>query len=277
MRETSRLDHTDVVLTEQTQVAPPGESADAYNYESFDYASEAAELERWLRQGPAIGEPAPDFELADLDGNCVRLTDLRGRPVVLEFGSYTCPIFSDRVPAMEQLAREHPEVAFLVIYAREAHPGEIQGAHRSLPEKRAAGHKLAMEEALTRRVLVDSLDGATHRAYGGAWNPVYVVNADGRVVMRQAWNHPAAVAAALHALQSGAEPRIAASIDMLREPGGRPLGQRLIERGGLKALQDFYRTAPAALQEALRNSPSKEVRAAIARFSSGVAEVVSIT
>src|SRR5438067_1205699 len=118
------------MITEQTQVALSPESADAYNYRSFDHGSEAAELERWRRDGPAIGQPAPEFELADLDGNLVRLSDLRGRPVVLEFGSYTCPIFSGRVPAMEQLAREHPEAICLVIYVREAHPGENQPAHR---------------------------------------------------------------------------------------------------------------------------------------------------
>jgi len=256
------------MTTEQIQLAPRQASADAYNYESFDFGSEAAEFERWQREGPRIGDPAPDFELADLDGNCVRLSDFHGRPVVLEFGSYTCPIFSDRVPAMEQLAREHPEATFLVIYVREAHPGEIQGAHRNQAEKRSAAHKLALEEALSRRLLVDSVDGTTHRAYGGAWNPVYVIDADGRVVTRQAWNHPADVAAALSALQSGIQPGVPESTDMLREPGGRPLGQRLVERGGLKALRDFYQTAPAAVQEALRNSPATEVREGIARFAS---------
>jgi peroxiredoxin len=256
-------------------VAPQDASADAYNYQSFDYGSEQVELERWLREGPAIGQPAPDFELADLDGNRVRLSDLRGQPVVLEFGSYTCPIFSDRIPAMQQLAREHPEATFIVIYVREAHPGEIQGAHRSLAEKRTAAHKLAMEEALTRRVLVDSVDGATHRAYGGALNPVYVIGPDGRIIMRQAWNHPADVASALRAQLAGAEPGIAESTDMLREPGRGPTGQRLIERGGVKALRDFYETAPAALQDALGNSTSAEVRAAIARFTSGPAECIT--
>jgi peroxiredoxin Q/BCP len=34
---------------------------------------------------PAAGDPAPDFELPDHDGNSVRLSDLRGRPVVLYF------------------------------------------------------------------------------------------------------------------------------------------------------------------------------------------------
>jgi peroxiredoxin Q/BCP len=31
------------------------------------------------------GLPAPDFELASDGGECVRLSDLRGRPVVLYF------------------------------------------------------------------------------------------------------------------------------------------------------------------------------------------------
>ena len=31
------------------------------------------------------GERAPDFELNDIDGNHVRLSDFRGKPVVLYF------------------------------------------------------------------------------------------------------------------------------------------------------------------------------------------------
>jgi hypothetical protein len=58
---------------------------------------------------------------------------------------------------MEQLARQHAEASFLVVYVREAHPGESQGPHRSLAEKCSAAHKL-LEEAPTRRVLVDTLD-----------------------------------------------------------------------------------------------------------------------
>ena len=41
--------------------------------------------------GPDEGSPAPDFDLAllDGDGERVRLSGLRGRPVGLIFGSYT--------------------------------------------------------------------------------------------------------------------------------------------------------------------------------------------
>ena len=35
--------------------------------------------------GPALGAPAPDFALLDQSGNTVRLSDLRGAPVLLVF------------------------------------------------------------------------------------------------------------------------------------------------------------------------------------------------
>ena len=259
------------MIEEAPDTALAVSSASTYNYAAFDFAMEPDELSRWLADGPQVGQPAPDFTLLDLDGNSVRLSDLRGGPVVLEFGSYRCPIFSDRVPAMEQLAREHPEATFLVVYVREAHPGEHQGPHRSLAEKRSAAHKLALEEALRRRVLIDTLDGAMHRAYGGAWNPVYVIGPDGRVVMRQAWNHPEAVAAALDGLRDGLVPQLSDSTDMLREPSRSPTGQRLLERGGPRALEDVYRSAPPPVRESLRNSPSADVRAAITRFDADAA------
>lgn len=263
------------MIKQALRTAPEAEPATKYNYEAFDFSMEATEFQRWLQDAPAIGDRAPDFELEGLEGERVRLEDLRGRPVVLEFGSYTCPIFSDRVPAMEQLAREYPEATFLVVYAREAHPGEGQRQHRTLSDKRLAAHKLVVEEALRRRVLVDSVDGVTHRAYGGAWNPVYVIGPDGRVAMRQAWNHPQDVAAALNALRKGLQPEIAESTEMLREPSRAPTGQRLLERGGLHALEDFYRSAPPPVRESLRNSPSHEVRAAIASLEG--LEIITVT
>lgn len=34
---------------------------------------------------PAVGQPAPRLELADLDGTVTALRDLRGRPVLVSF------------------------------------------------------------------------------------------------------------------------------------------------------------------------------------------------
>lgn len=235
-----------------------------YNYSRFSYTLEEPELDEWLKHGPHPGDRAPDFQLEGLDGNVMRLSALRGKPVVIEFGSYTCPIFSDRVPAMERLARERPEAEFLVIAVREAHPGEVTGPHLSQPQKRQAARRLAIEEGIDRRVLIDDLEGSVHRAYGGAWNPVYVIDADCVVALRRAWNHPDEVGRALTALIEGKPlPGGNESVEMAQLPGRAAIGLRLLERGGRSALLDFYRSAPPPLQARLRESTAEAVRSVI--------------
>ena len=48
-------------------------------------------MARREERAPRVGDEAPDFELPVLDGKgaTVRLSELRGRPVALIFGSYT--------------------------------------------------------------------------------------------------------------------------------------------------------------------------------------------
>jgi hypothetical protein len=59
-----------------------------YNYERF-VRSSAIGMGSAFRSTVRVGEPAPEFALTALDGSTVRLADLRGRYVVLEFGSIT--------------------------------------------------------------------------------------------------------------------------------------------------------------------------------------------
>ena len=237
--------------------------AESYTYPAYSFTLEPSELANWSEQCPRTGEIAPDFCLDDLDGQPVQLTQLRGKPVVLEFGSYTCPVFSDRVADMERLACEHPEAEFLVIAVREAHPGEITGPHRTVAQKRRAAHCLAMEQGLHRRVLIDDLHGTVHRAYGGGWNSVYVIDYDGRVAFRRAWNHPGEAAQALAALAAGTALPSGESIEMAVLPSRAPMGLRLLERGGQQALLDFYRDAPPPVQKRLQESASEAVRSVI--------------
>lgn len=44
---------------------------------------------RFVQEKPRIGDPAPDFKARDEKGRTVRLSDLRGRYVVLQFGCLT--------------------------------------------------------------------------------------------------------------------------------------------------------------------------------------------
>jgi peroxiredoxin len=58
-------------------------------------------------EGIAVGKKAPDFTLKDLNGNPVRLSDLRGKPVFINFWATWCPPCRIEMPEMEQLYREH--------------------------------------------------------------------------------------------------------------------------------------------------------------------------
>ncbi len=66
------------------------EDADGYNFRHFRRAHAWADARRtWNEVGLLPSQVAPDFELQSTDGQSVRLSSLRGKPVVLHFGSYT--------------------------------------------------------------------------------------------------------------------------------------------------------------------------------------------
>lgn len=56
-----------------------------------------------------IGAPLPDFALDDVDGNRVRLSDLRGRPVVLTFFASWCFPCQKEMPVLQEAWEERED------------------------------------------------------------------------------------------------------------------------------------------------------------------------
>ena len=100
------------------------EQTKQYNYDTFSL-SVVPQPETFA--GPEVGQNIIDFTATRLDGTTVNLSDYLGQVIVLETGSITCPIYTDTTDAMNRLVEAYPEVAFLLLYTHEAHPGERIG------------------------------------------------------------------------------------------------------------------------------------------------------
>ena len=57
-----------------------------YNYHTWTPSVGAFNA---LKEMSHAGDMAPDFTLPDLEGKQLRLSDLKGKPIVIEFGAIT--------------------------------------------------------------------------------------------------------------------------------------------------------------------------------------------
>jgi len=74
--------------------------------------------------GILAGRPAPDFTLALLDGGTLRLSDLRGRWVVLNFWASWCPPCREEMPGLQRAYEDFRErgVAFVGVAMADSLP-----------------------------------------------------------------------------------------------------------------------------------------------------------
>ncbi len=183
----------------------------------------AANLAKNLKQpGPAVHDVAPQFSLRNTVTNAsVSLADFRGKsPVVLVFGSYSCPNFRAAAPALTSLQHRYgTSIPFLLIYIREAHSSEdwqstrntreyVQLAPaRNLPDKQAHASMCSRKLHLNFPALVDGLDGQVEQAYQAWPSRAFVVDKNGRILYSSGLTeldfHPQELEAVLRALSSG--------------------------------------------------------------------------
>ncbi len=203
--------------------------------------------------GPGPGERAPDFELTGLDGNPVYLSSFRGRWLVIETASVSCMMYARNVDSIGLLKQKYPDVDWLVVYVREAHPGGRRPAHTDLQQKIALATSLNEDYGESRTVAVDSLDGNLHRALGSLPNMVYVLDPDDQIIYRCDWLSAPELDRVL-ANRPATETNQHTLTDDLNYPSVW-LTIRILLRSGIAALWDFLRAAPH-LTPAHRNADS---------------------
>ena len=127
----------------------------------------------------AAGQPAPDFTLTDTHGKAVKLSDYRGKYVVLEWTNPECPFVQRHYNTrnMPGLQKEWG--------ARDVTWLSIDSSNRDSRDFKTAAQLntwMSAHEASQKAVLVDS-DSATARLYAAKTTPhMFVINPEGRIV-----------------------------------------------------------------------------------------------
>lgn len=122
------------------------------------------------------GEPvydAPDFALATLEGDTLRLTDLRGQVVLLNFWATWCAPCRQEIPDLNAMHTDYAAEGFLVVGVSEDEGGF------------ADVEPFAAEFEIPYPLVVDER-GQLAEAYGGVWGlpTSFLIDQEGRIARR---------------------------------------------------------------------------------------------
>ena len=128
---------------------------------------------------PSVGQSAPDFTLTDTAGKTVRLSDFKGRHVVLEWVNPGCPYVRKHYNSanMQGTQREvtGKGVVWLAINSTET-------THYDFLAPAKLGQWMVEQKASPTLTLMDA-EGTVGQAYGARTTPhMYIVNPQGSLI-----------------------------------------------------------------------------------------------
>jgi hypothetical protein len=176
------------LLERAAQVRPGSAEARAALAGGFHFEQAASD-----DPGIPVGAAAPPVGTLGFTG--------LARPVVLVFGSYTCPKLRSSATELKRIAAQyHDRVDFRLVYISEAHANagaesqwqstinQKEGidlpAARTLDEKQDHAALCLRKLTLPFGVEVDGMDAAAERAYQAWPSRLYVVGRDGKVAFQ---------------------------------------------------------------------------------------------
>ena len=128
---------------------------------------------------PQVGQPAPDFTLKDAAGKTVKLSDYRGKHVVLEWTNPGCPYVRKHYDSGNMPATQKEAVGKGVVWLA------INSTERASYEYMEPAKVLAWQQerkAQPSALLADE-EGVAGKAYGARTTPhMYIVDPQGKLV-----------------------------------------------------------------------------------------------
>jgi peroxiredoxin len=127
----------------------------------------------------AIDQKAPDFSLAGIDGKTYKLSDFKGKYVVLEWNNLDCPFVKKHYGSgnMQALQKKYTDKGVVWLTICSSAQGK-QGYYEP-----AALQEMTKERKLASTAYLRDPDGAVGRAYGAKTTPnMFVINPDGVLI-----------------------------------------------------------------------------------------------
>jgi cytochrome c biogenesis protein CcmG/thiol:disulfide interchange protein DsbE len=119
---------------------------------------------------PQKGFLAPDFALENGDGETVRLSELRGRPVVVNVWTSWCPPCREEMPALKRVYRDYQDQGVVIL-----------GLNSTSQDTREAALSFAAEQGLTFPILLDEGGEATRLYQVRALPTTFFIDAQGTI------------------------------------------------------------------------------------------------
>lgn len=144
-------------------------SSDLVEETDEDGEDKETDIEDGIKVGLERGNRAPDFELDTLDGESIKLSDLQGKPVFLNFFTSWCPPCRAEAPDMQKFHEESDvQVLAVNMYEREHNKDDVP--------------KFVEEFGLTLPMIIDETLDVTYR-YGVQVMPTtYLLDSNGVIV-----------------------------------------------------------------------------------------------
>jgi hypothetical protein len=156
------------------------------------------------------GNSVPDFTLYKTNGDSVRLSEVltAGKPVLLVAGNYTCPVFRQKIPVLNNITNYYAGLLQVyIVYGVEAHPivdpspysgtlwvtaeNNSEGVLYEQPD--TYGDRIEMIDSLLANytvvpeILVDGPCNEWWSAFGPAPNNAYLIGTNGIIQAKQGW------------------------------------------------------------------------------------------
>lgn len=169
-------------------------------------------LDSFEDSGFQEGETVADFNLFGLNGNELLLSQVMedGKPVLLIGGNYTCPVFRNKVPIINEIVSTYADdLNVFIIYGVEAHPINdispyfgfenvtninlqndiLYEQPKTYGERKAVAADMLNEVNIGAPVFLDGPCNEWWVNFGPAPNNAYLIDSDGSVFSKHGWFH----------------------------------------------------------------------------------------